>query len=146
MKKLAICIFAVCTCFVSQGFAETYLSDYFEMVHDENLENEAFQIDVSLQEKYQAVARQFVKKGSAQTNIVTYETLYTGVHVHVGWYVDGYIVTALDGTEAGKQIVFINGTPVSISYKIKAYSGYFKHDHGNGWKITSYPTSQIFKY
>ncbi len=144
MRKLVISIFVLCTCFVSKGYSEAYLSDFFEVTHDESLQEEAFPIDKKLQEKYQVVAKQFSKKGSTQTSVVTYETLNNGVHVHIGWYVDGSIATALDGAEAGKQVIVINESVVGISYDIKTYNGYFTHNYT--WaKVTSYSNKQIFK-
>ena len=148
MRKLVISIFVLCSCFVSYGYSEAYLSDFFEVIHDEALQKEAFSIDKKIQDKYQAVAKQFSKKGSSkgstETNLVTYDTLSSGVHVHIGWYVDGSIVTALDGTEAGKQLIFINGSVVGISYDIKTYNGYFTHNYT--WaKVTSYTNKQILK-
>ncbi len=146
MKKLVISIFALCTCFASQGYSETYLSDFFEVTHDESLQKEAFPIEKKIQDKYQAVAKQFAKKGSSkgstQTNVVTYATLNNGVHVHIGWYTDGSIATALDGAEAGKQVIIVNGSVVGISYDIKTYNGYFTHNYT--WaKVTSYSNKQI---
>ncbi len=148
MKKLVLSIFALCTCLASQGYSETYLNDFFEVTHDESLQKEAFPIDKKIQEKYQTVAKHFSEKksakGSTETNLVTYEALNTGVHIHIGWYADGYIATALDGNEAGKQVIFINGSVVGISYDIKTYNGYFTHNYI--WAtVTSYPNKQILK-
>ncbi len=144
MKKLVVFVFVFCTCSISQGYSETYLSNFFEAIDNEFLETEKFPIDKKIQEKYQTVAKQFSNRGSTQTNIVTYETLNTGIHLHIGWYIDGYIATALDGTEAGKQIIVINGSVVGISYNIKLYNGYFTHDYTFA-KVTSYSNKQVLK-
>lgn len=144
MNRLLIFIFTACACFSSQAYSEIHLSDYFDATHDESLQVEGFVLDKEVQAKNQIIAKQFSKQGSTQTNVVTYETLNNGVHVHVGWYVDGSIVTALDGTEAGKQVVFINGSVVGISYDLKVYNGYFTHDYT--WaKVTSYTNKQVLK-
>ena len=144
MKKTAIIIFYLCLCVNSYVYSETYLSDFFEAIPEESLEHEAFPLNKELQKKYRAVAKQFAKNGSTHTNVVTYETLNTGVHVHIGWYADGAIVTALDGTEAGKQVIFIYGSVVDVSYEIKTYNGYFTHNYT--WtKVTSYPYKQVLK-
>jgi len=66
MRKLVISIFVLCTCFVSQGYSEAYLSDFFDVVPDEALQKEAFPIEKKIQDKYQAVTKQFSKKGSTK--------------------------------------------------------------------------------
>lgn len=145
MKKLMLAIFAICTCCIAQGNAETCLRDFFEVTYVESLQKEGFSINRDIQKKYQAVAKQFSAKGSTQTNVITYETTDTGVNVHIGWYSDGFIATALDGPEAGKQVIIINGSVVGVSYDIMTYNGYFTHTYT--WaKVTSYSNYQILKW
>lgn len=79
-----------------------------------------------------------------ETNFVTYETLDTGVTCHFGWYTDGWIGTALDGTEVGKQVIFVNGSVVGVSYDLKVYKNYFVHKYTWG-TVESYPHKQIIK-
>jgi hypothetical protein len=144
MKKQIISLLSILIISCSIVHSEIHLSDYFEESHNESLQKEGFALNKDLQTKYQAIAKNFSKKNSTETNIVTYETLDNGVHVHVGWYIDGCIGTALDGIEAGKQVVIINDSVVGISYDIKFHNGYFTHNYT--WaKITSYTNKQVVK-
>ncbi len=98
-------------------------------------------IDPAVVEKYQSASKFFKKATPHETQLVTYETLDTGVNCHVGWYSDGYIVTALNGSEAGKQVVFVKGNIVGISYDVQFREDYFIHKYT--WGIVySYSKSQ----
>jgi len=68
MKKAIIFTFTLCMFFVLNGYSETYLRDFFDVVKDESFEKEAFPIDKKLQRKYQAVAKQFYENGSVQAS------------------------------------------------------------------------------
>lgn len=103
-----------------------------------------FELNTDIQEKYQAAARLFSESRgkTTQTNVITLETLPNGVHVHVGWYPDGSIGTAMDGSEQGKQVVFCNNQVVAISYDIDVRSDHFIHRYTWG-KVYSYVNRQV---
>ena len=147
MKRILffLCFVGVFT--VSQAYSESCLNNIlnFDVYPQEFHEQEGFSIDEEIQKKNQIIAKQFSKSGSTQTNLVTYETLNTGVHVHIGWYSDGYIGTALDGPETGKQVVVINNCVIGISYAIQSHNGYFTHTYTWG-KVTSYSNKQIVNF
>jgi len=144
MTRLLLLALLSFTLFSSDAYTETCLSDFFYEVPDATLQDKGFQIDTEIQKKYQLIAKQFVQRGLSQTSLVTYETLDNGVNLHVGWYVDGYIATALNGVDCGKQIIFINGVVTGISYNVTYYNGYFVHYYA-GLKVTSYSNSQFIK-
>jgi hypothetical protein len=151
MKNLILTIITVCACCATQGNAQTYLADYFQVERDESLQNETFPLDIKIKEKYQDIAKFFRddnaikgKQDTVHTNVVTYEVLDTGVLIHVGWYIDGFIATALNGTENGKQVIVVNDSVVGISYEIKTTRDYFTHNYT--WaKVTSYTNKQSIK-
>lgn len=107
---------------------------------------QGFEIDALAQNKYQSAAKLLSTSSSktVETGLVTYETLPTGVLLHVGWYSDGNICTALNGTEQGKQVVILNGSIVGISYDISQHSDYFVHKYTWG-KIYSSGNHQKIK-
>lgn len=143
MRNTFFSILTICFCFASQAYSENYLTDFFEGIQDKSLEKVAVPTGKKVQNKYQATT--FASsKGFTETALVTYETLPNGVRVHIGWYTDGFIMTALDGTETGKQVIFINGSVVGVSYDIKFYNSYFSHDYT--WaKVISFSNRQILK-
>lgn len=136
MKKILLAIL-LCSLLTTSGYTETYLSDFFDLSLNEIPQDQGFQIDESLKAKYNLIAKQFAQKGITQTNIVSYETLSNGTNVHIGWYADGYIATALNGPDTGKQVISINGAIIGISYNVSYHNGYFVH---------YYPTSIVTSY
>jgi hypothetical protein len=115
-------------------------------------QKDTLDLDPQIIEKNQAVAKFFSKSAKSKpnyniigTNVVTYEITYLGVLCHIGWYLDGSIVTAIDGTEAAKQVVFLNGCVVGISYDMEMKDDYFIHRYKWG-KVYSYIDHQIIKF
>ena len=144
MKKKILITLLTFSCLFTNAQAETYLRDFFEVRYDESLQKEAFPINKELSTKYQNAAKTFAKKASTKTSIVTYETLDNGVLVHIGWYADGCIVTALNGLDVGKQVIVVDDYVVDISYYMETHSKYFTHKYT--WaKVTSYSNKQILK-
>lgn len=82
---------------------------------------------------------------NSQTNVITYEYTSSGVYCHCAYYSDCAIVTALNGSEEGKQIILANnGVLVDISNLGTFKSDYFIHVYPWG-KVTSYSNKQIIK-
>jgi hypothetical protein len=77
------------------------------------------------------------------TYTISYE-IHHGVLYHMAWYIDGCVMTALDGPQMGKQVVFRNGRALAISYDADFYDGYFLHYYPKGI-IYSYGNYQTFK-
>ncbi len=140
-----------CLSIIASHHVEGALSDIPYTLDQENNVCADIEIDSQIKDRYQAVAK-FInnesddmlkpRSNTIQTNIVTYETTSLGVHLHCAWYSDGYVATALNGTEQGKQIVFVNGSIVSISYDIDFYNNYYSHKHAFG-VVYSYTNMQI---
>lgn len=117
-------------------------------VNESKSEN-GFELDDRIVKKHLATANFFQqglveKSNNVETNLVTYETTIYGVNVHIGWYVDGYIITALDGTEKGKQIIVVNEIITGISYDCEQKKDHFTHKYTWG-KVYSYQNSQTIK-
>lgn len=146
LSKLIVIMFSIisATCYSS-----SHLSNIPFILEQGQYSNESnqFHIDEKITQKYSAAAK-FVgrvaqsQNKTVETNLVTYETTSLGVQCHVGWYADGYIGTALDGTEQGKQVVFLNNAVVGISYDIEIKQNYFVHKYTWG-KVYSYPQRQV---
>lgn len=143
-----VSVFALCT----TCHAESSLSLVSKISHVEMHDEPGLDIDQNIGKKYQAAAKFLSSAASyhsnyqtVDTSIITYETTYLGVNCHIAWYVDGYIGTSLDGTEQGKQVVFVNGSVVGISYDIDIYSDHFEHKYTWG-KVYSYPHRQVVKF
>lgn len=124
------------------GFTNVMESSYIE---------ESFELDQKTVDKYQAVVKQFskklVKKAVNETSVVTYETTSYGVHVHCAWYPEWVIVSSLDGTCCGRQMIVALPQQILMAQSdiVKNYDGYFINIYPGG-KITSYPNKQIIKF
>ena len=166
MKKY---LFLAIICFVSMTscYAESSLAKFPMMKETiDNQEDVLQHFDPKLIAKYQEVAgvakpegisklmgavenncniREYVSKGfpySVDTYTISYEVI-RGVLYHVGWYIDGCVITSLDGPQAGKQVVFRNGIAVAITYVADYYDGFFAHYYPGGI-IYSYANYQLF--
>ncbi|MFV0341221.1 MAG: hypothetical protein ACK5MA_11455 [Parachlamydiaceae bacterium] len=132
-------------------FADASLERVAQLSGEVLLTESEFDFSHSLCKKYQAAAKFQSPEAShssssrVETHLVTYETTALGVNCHVGWYTDGFIVTSLDGTEEGKQCVFVNGSIIGISYDVKIHRDFFEHKYTWG-KVYSYPYKQEIKY
>ncbi len=82
------------------------------------------------------------KDEKTETNIIRYIVTEEGVTCHVGVYADGVIVTALDGTEQGKQVIIVNDSITGISYDLEQKKDHFIHKYTWG-KVYSYDNKQI---
>ena len=142
---LYIAVFATLTgtCLQTEELDANTLAGSVEQVND-------LILDQATVENHQAAARAFGAENtlsrelarSSETFHVTYETLNNGVFCHVAWYVDGYVITALNGATAGKQMVVINGNVISISYVMDTMVDCFVHYHT--WcTIYSFPSRQL---
>ena len=147
--KLCILFLMSFLCVSTTCFAEASLSLIPDIcIHNNDIIE--LDIDSQVKEKYLAAAKFLAKSSKSssktvQTNIITYETTSFGVNCHIGWYTDGYIGTSLDGTEQGKQFVFLNGAVVGISYDIERKGDHFVHKYTWG-KVYSYPNSQVVQF
>lgn len=137
IHHLIACLIFSGTCFAGGHLAEIP----FET--NDKIEDETFRLKSSITKKYTTAAKFLAMSvhNVIETYLVTYETTDYGVYCHVAWYVDGCIGTALDGTEAGKQVVIINDSVVGISYHIEMKHDHFIHHYTWG-AVYSYPNRQ----
>ena len=80
-----------------------------------------------------------------ETNVITRERGADGVVYYIGWYVDGSIITALDGVQAGKQVVIVNGDVVGVANNFVLLNGVVVHTYVWG-RVYSYPNRQVVNF
>ena len=138
LYRLIACLLVSGTCYAGGSLSEVPV----DLTHGG--EESSLCLDASISEKYKAAAK-FLTMGpsnTTETGVVTYETTIYGVNCHIGWYIDGYIGTSLDGTETGKQVVYVNGCVVGISYNPEMRNDHFVHRYTWG-AVYSYVNRQI---
>lgn len=145
MKYILLSILT--TVSTSVCFANNSLEHIIKLEKGDYQNESVIEIDSIAREKHQAVLKFMSPQGShssskrTETNLVTYEVTPQGVTCHIGWYLDGFIGTALNGTEEGKQCIIVNGSIVGVSYDFKIYKDHFEHKYTWG-KVYSYPNHQ----
>lgn len=150
MKKLFTTFLVILTSIgVTQAHASTHLADIYDVSFEEAIQDQIFEIDSEVQQKNMAACNLFANDvtvcGTVSTSLVTYETIDGGIHLHVGWYADGYIATALDGPEAGKQVMVIDDVVIGVSYQMKSSKNYFTHKYSFA-EVKSYQYKQTAKF
>ena len=138
LYRLIACLLVSGTCYAGGSLSE------FSVDLSHGGEEISICLDSSIPEKYKSAAKLLTMgtSNTTETCVVTYETTIYGVNCQIGWYVDGYICTSLDGTETGKQFVVLNGSVVGISYNIEMRNDHFVHYYTWG-AVYSYLNRQI---